>query len=85
VRLDIKALALAAGILWGVAVLGVALANLIWPSYGGVFLGGLASVYPGYRGERSVTDALVVTGYAFVDGGIAGAVLAWLYNCLSRH
>jgi hypothetical protein len=82
-KLDIKALGLAAGILWGVAVFFVALANLIWAPYGGAFLSGVASVYPGYTGGRSVAQVIVGTGYAFVDGGIAGGVLAWLYNCLS--
>ncbi len=82
-RLDIKALALAMGILWGAGVLIMALANLIWPVYGKVFLDGLASVYPGYHAGRNVTDVLVGTGYAFVDGGIGGGVLAWLYNCLT--
>ncbi len=84
-RLDIKALALAMGILWGVAVLIAALANLIWPTYGKVFLDGLASVYPGYHAARTVTDALIGTGYAFVDGGIGGGLLGCLYNCLSGH
>ncbi|HKW92215.1 MAG TPA: hypothetical protein VJX92_09965 [Methylomirabilota bacterium] len=82
-RLDIKALALATGILWGTAVLIATLANLVWPTYGGVFLDGLASVYPGYHAGRTVADVFVGTGYAFVDGGIGGGLIACLYNCLS--
>lgn len=82
-RLSIKGLALAAGILWGAAILGVALANLIWPPYGTAFLQVMASVYPGYSGERHVQQVLIGTGYALVDGGVAGALMAWLYNRLS--
>jgi hypothetical protein len=81
-RLNIKGLALAAGVLWGAAVLGVALANLIWPAYGAEFLRVMASVYPGYSGERYVRQVLIGTGYALVDGGVAGALMAWLYNRL---
>jgi hypothetical protein len=82
-RLNVKGLALAAGILWGAAVLGVTLANLLWPAYGTAFLQVMASVYPGYSGERHVRQVLIGTGYALVDGGVAGAVMAWLYNRLS--
>jgi hypothetical protein len=82
-KLDIKALALATGFLWGLAVLSTALANLIWPEYGRAFLDGLASVYPGYHAGRTVTDVLVGTGYALVDGGFGGGLLGYIYNCLS--
>lgn len=82
-RLSIKGLALAAGILWGAAILGVALANVIWPPYGTGFLQVMASVYPGYSGERHVRQVLIGTGYALLDGGVAGALMAWLYNRLA--
>jgi hypothetical protein len=82
-RLNIMGLALAAGVLWGVAVLGVALANAIWPAYGAEFLRVMASVYPGYSGEGHVRQVLIGTGYALVDGGVAGALMAWLYNRLA--
>jgi hypothetical protein len=43
-RLNIKGLALAAGILWGAAILGVGLANLIWAPYGTTFLQVMSSI-----------------------------------------
>jgi hypothetical protein len=52
-RLDVTALALTAGLLWGAAMLIVASANLIWPNYGQAFLALVASVYPGYRPGRA--------------------------------
>ena len=83
-KLTTKALALASAILWGVAMLGMGLANLIWANYGRQFLQMVASVYPGYHATRSVAEVIVGTLYGFVDGLIAGAVFAWLYNQFAR-
>jgi hypothetical protein len=79
-RLNIRAAALAAGVLWGVAVLAVALANRIWPEYGGAFLQAAASLYPGYKASGSLGDAIAGFLYALVDGLLCGLVFAWLYN-----
>lgn len=83
-RLNVTAFAATAGLLWGGAMLAVAIANLIWPGYGRAFLELAASVYPGYRAGAGV--ASVVTGalYALVDGAIGGAAFAWLYNLCAR-
>ena len=79
-KLSVKGLALASGILWGVAMLGMGLANLVWGSYGQQFLQLMASVYPGYHATRSIGEVIVGALYGFVDGLIGGAVFAWLYN-----
>jgi phosphotransferase system glucose/maltose/N-acetylglucosamine-specific IIC component len=83
-RLSIKGLALASGILGGVAMLGMGLGNLIWSSYGQQFLQTMASAYPGYHATRSIAEVIVGTLYGFVDGFIAGAVFAWLYNQFAK-
>jgi hypothetical protein len=83
-KLSIKGLALASGILWGLAMLGMGLANLIWANYGQLFLQTMASAYPGYHATRSIAEVIVGTLYGFVDGLIAGAVFAWLYNQFAR-
>ena len=83
-KFNVKGLAMASGILWGLAMLGMGLANLIWSSYGQQFLQTMASVYPGYHATRSVAEVIVGTLYGFVDGLIAGAVFAWLYNQFAR-
>ena len=70
-KLSIKGLALASGILWGVAMLGMGLANLIWSGYGQQFLQTMASVYFGYHATRSIAEVIVGTLYGFVDGLIA--------------
>jgi hypothetical protein len=81
-RLNIRAMAIAMGVLGGIAMFLVGLANLIWPGYGNQFLQLLASVYPGYKASGSGGDYIVGVLYALVDGGIFGLVLAWLYNRL---
>ncbi len=79
-HIDAKALALAVSLFWGFIVLIVALGNLGLPPYGSTFLEIAASIYPGYEAGSSLPQLLLVTFYALVDGAIAGAVVAWLYN-----
>ena len=79
-KFDVKALALTAGLFWGVAILIVALANLIWPPYGRAFLDLSASIYPGYRPGTGFGSVITGTLYALVDGAICGALFAWIYN-----
>ena len=79
-KFNTKALALTSGILWGVAMLAMGLANLVWSNYGQKFLQTMASVYPGYHATRSIAEVLIGTLYGVVDGLIGGAVFAWLYN-----
>jgi hypothetical protein len=79
-KLSIRGLAIATGLLWGGALLCVGLAHLASPSYASSFLEGISSIYPGFHGVRSLTDALVGTGYGLVDGAAGGFVFGWLYN-----
>ena len=46
-RFSVTLLGLTLGVFWGAAILIVAVANLIWPSYGRAFLDLAASLYPG--------------------------------------
>jgi ABC-type phosphate transport system permease subunit len=79
-RLNVTALAVAAGVLWGAVILITAVAHAIWPPYGGAFLEMAASLYPGYEASAGVGPVIVGTLYGLVDGAIFGAILAWLYN-----
>ena len=83
-KFSVKGLALASAILWGFAMLGMGLANLIWDGYGQPFLQTMASVYFGYHATRSIAEVIVGTLYGFLDGLIAGAVFAWLYNQFAK-
>jgi len=79
-RLSTKAMATALGLLWGGCMLFTGLVNMASPSYGLQFLNVMSSVYPGYRGTPALGDVLIGTAYGFLDGAIAGWLLAWLYN-----
>jgi hypothetical protein len=81
-KLSVKALALTMGILWAAAFFLVATLNQWKGGYALPFLNMVDSVYPGYDmgGFGSVIIGML---YAFVDGLIGGAVIAWLYNRLS--
>jgi len=82
-RLSIKAMAAASGLLWGSALLVVGLINGVRPSYGRRFLQLMSSVYPGYRVRRTPGSIAVGTAYGLFDGAVGGAVFALLYNQLS--
>jgi hypothetical protein len=84
-RLNIIALALTIGLFGGAAILIVASANLIWPSYGRTFLDVVASVYPGYHPGFGPGSLIIGALYGFVDGAIGGAIFGWLYNCVARR
>ena len=78
--LNVKAFALATGIVWGLVMLAVGLANLNWPEYGGSFLRVMASIYPGQVHDGTLYQVIIGSLYGAVDALIGGAVLAWLYN-----
>jgi hypothetical protein len=79
-KLSLKAMSPVSALTWGASILLVCLLHLARPQYGAGFLDGFSSIYPGFHGARSLADALLGTGYAIVDGGVGGFLLAWLYN-----
>jgi hypothetical protein len=79
-KLNVKALALTCGLLWGGAVLFATL-WLLALGYDGFLISRLDHFYLGY--SFSVAGAFIGLFYGFVDGAIGGALLAWLYNRLS--
>ena len=83
-KLDKQALAYTGAALCGGSVLFIGLVNLSSPDYGREFLELLASVYPGYKAERSVESVIIGTGYALVKGGALGWLFGWLYNRLAK-
>ena len=79
-KLDIKAVGLSAGIIWGAAVFLIGLAAM--QGYGVEFMQLIASVYPGYT--PTVTGSIIGGIIGFIDMGIGGVIFAWLYNKLSK-
>ncbi len=85
-RINIKAAALTAGLVWGVLAMFVTgVGNLLSPGYGQAFLNVMASVYPGYTAEPSFGQVLIGALYGALDGALAGVVFAWLYNTVSSR
>jgi hypothetical protein len=72
-------------VLWGGSILVVGLANAIWPTYGQAVLQLSASVYPGYAGTPGVGQTIIGALYGILDGAIAGAIFAWLYNLVGAR
>ncbi|MFI5093575.1 MAG: hypothetical protein ACHQIK_09060 [Candidatus Acidiferrales bacterium] len=79
-RLSLKGMAVAGGLLWGGAILFVELINLVRPTYGVSFLEVISSVYPFFHVSRSFAAAVIGTIDGLIDGAIAGLLFAWLYN-----
>jgi hypothetical protein len=79
-KLNVKALALTAGILWGATVFLTTLWLLAF-GYRGGLIQGLDHFYFGYT--FSVVGAFVGLVWGFVDGLVCGAIFAWLYNRLA--
>jgi hypothetical protein len=84
-RLNIIAFAVSVALVWAGALFLVGCANLIWPPYGRDFLDLAASIYPGYHVRPDFASVIIGTLYGLVDGGIGGAIFAWLYNFLVRR
>lgn len=61
------------------------LANVLWDGYGQDFLDAMASLYPGYDATASFGQVIIGTLYGTLDGAVAGAVFAWLYNRFAAH
>ena len=83
-RINVIALSVTAGLFCGAAILIVAFAHSIWPSYGGAFLELASSIYSGYDPGPGIGSIIIGTLYGLVDGAIGGAIFGWLYNFLSR-
>ncbi|MBN1587641.1 MAG: bacteriophage holin [Candidatus Omnitrophica bacterium] len=83
-KLSVKGLGLACGILWAVAVFLVGICNQFVPAYGGLFLQLVDSIYPGYHAGGGYSSVVIGSLYAFLDALIGGALFAWLYNKLAK-
>ncbi|MCZ6804462.1 MAG: hypothetical protein O7D86_11150 [Proteobacteria bacterium] len=83
-KLSVKGLAITAAIFWGVALLIVGSANMMFPGYASGFLEVIGSIYPGYHPGTGFFSVIIGSMYGVVDAGIGGAIFAWLYNFISE-
>jgi hypothetical protein len=80
VKLSVKSLGIAAGLLWAFSFLLVSVCNYVWPPYGQPFLDLVSSLYPGYKAVGSPRSIIIGIFYALFDGAIGGVLFAWFYN-----
>jgi hypothetical protein len=74
------ALGVAIGVLWAIYVFVVGITAMF--DWGNALVEALASLYIGYG--ASVIGAIIGAVWAFVDGFIAGVVIAWIYNLVAK-
>ncbi len=75
-KISVKGLALGLGITWAS---GVFLAGILAPfGFAKGFVNVVSSVYLGYK--PGLVGALIGGGWAFIDGAIGGAMIAFIYN-----
>jgi len=79
-RLNVKALAVALGTSWALCILFAGWAAIFGWSV--QFVEVMASIYLGYG--ASFLGAIIGALWGFVDGAIAGAVIAFVYNLISK-
>ena len=80
-KLNIKALGLTLGIVWGIGIMFLGLTSTFW-NWGLGFVTLMGSVYIGYNSTLGGT--LIGTIWGFCDGTIGGMLIAWFYNKLNR-
>ena len=81
-KLNVKAFALACGLIWGLGLFALTWWIILFDgSTGEATL--IGSVYRGY--SISAQGSLIGLAWALVDGFVGGAILAWLYNLLGAE
>ena len=83
-KLSIKGVAISCGLIWGLAIFLVTVGSMISDGYGAAFLAVVHSVYPGFKVEASIGQAVIGGLYGLVDGLVAGAIFAWIYNRFAK-
>jgi len=81
-KLNVKAFALTCGLIWGFGLF-----VLTWwiiafegSSTEPTFIG---AVYRGYN--ITPLGSVIGLAWALVDGGVGGAIFAWIYNCIASR
>jgi len=80
-KLDIKAFGLTLGIVWGAAMFILGLMVMLF-DWGAAWLTLMSSLYIGYK--ATLLGSIIGGAWGFIDAGIGGLVIAWLYNKLQK-
>lgn len=79
-KLAPNALGVAIGVLWAACIFICGIIAIF--GWGVALVGAFSSLYIGYG--PTVLGAVIGAIWAFIDGYIAGVVIAWLYNKLAK-
>ncbi|GMT42593.1 MAG: hypothetical protein IEMM0002_1004 [bacterium] len=79
-KFNIKAMALACGIFWSIAIFLMTWWLIMLEGSGSESLF-ISRFYVGY--DISPVGSVIGFAYGFVDGSISGAIFAWLYNLIA--
>jgi len=79
-RIQPLPLGIAVGVLWAIYVFFAGIVAMF--GWGVALVDVLASLYLGYG--ASIVGAIIGAVWAFVDGIIAGVVVAWVYNMVAQ-
>jgi hypothetical protein len=79
-KLQPLALGIAIGVLWAGSVFFAGIVAMF--DWGNAFVETLASFYLGYN--ASIAGAFIGAIWAVIDGFVAGAVIAWIYNLVAK-
>jgi len=80
-KLNVKAMGLTLGIIWSVATIIMGITSMFF-DYGIGMVKAIGALYIGY--QPTPLGILIGAVWGFVDAGIFGLVLAWLYNKLAK-
>lgn len=80
-KLKVKALGLTLGIIWGSSLFIMGIVAMFF-NYGCGFVSALGSLYLGY--EATILGSIIGAIWGFIDAGIGGVIIAWLYNKLAK-
>ena len=81
-RLNVKALAIAGGVLWGIYMLCIGWSSWL-VGWGSAFVAAMSSVYIGFR--PTLLGGIIGAVWGFLDGAVAGAIIAWVYNAVAKE
>ncbi len=77
VKLDIKAFGLSIGIVWGGVMFLLGLMVMFF-NWGSALVSLMGSMYVGYK--PTLLGSIIGGIWGFMDAGIGGVLVAWLYN-----
>ena len=80
-KLNVKAFGLACGIVWGLGMLSLGFLNT-FGNWGAGIESAMATLYLGYK--PTLVGSIIGGAWGFVDAGIGGLAIAWLYNKFAK-